>query len=97
VDGDGTDDILLGAPMDSANDYAGVAYLHLGPPAGEVDLQDHVKLVGTLPHAETGMAVAAAGDLDGDGLDDMLIGAPAHAAAGDHAGAVFVVQGREGM
>ncbi len=37
-----------------------------------------------------GEALATAGDLDGDGLDDLVIGAPYNDTVGDHAGAVYV-------
>ncbi len=34
------------------------------------------RLFGTVPNEQFGCAVAAVGDLDGDGIDDLLIGAP---------------------
>ncbi len=97
VDGDGREDILLGAPMDPVGGRAGAAFLHTGAPSGAVDLAAGVRFDGTMPQAETGLTVAGAGDLDGDGLDDMLIGAPAHDETGEHAGAVYVVLGRAGL
>tara|TARA_B100000959_G_C14963637_1_gene616818 strand:- start:736 stop:2337 length:1602 start_codon:yes stop_codon:yes gene_type:complete len=43
-----------------------------------------------------GQTIAACGDLDGDGFDDLLIGAPHHDWAGPGAGAAFVYSGATG-
>jgi hypothetical protein len=80
VDGDGLDDILVGASYnDDGGDRAGKAYLILGASLGgssEIDLAlaDH-SFVGENSYDDAGISVASAGDLDGDGLDDILVGA----------------------
>lgn len=87
VDGDGRGDLLLGTP-----DYQGPggAYLALSPFAGSASLADaHVKFLGEGVD-EVGLAVAGPGDVDGDGLADVLVGAPG--AVGE-TGAVYVVSG----
>lgn len=90
VDGDGLDDILIGAPdaariEDPYSDYAGEAYLVYGSAllssGGAIDLANLTADQGVLfrgaeSGATTGTSVTGVGDLDGDGLDEVLIGAP---------------------
>jgi hypothetical protein len=77
VDGDGHDDLLVGAiGNDEGGRLAGAAYLVRGPVAGTVDLSmADAKLVGE-DRGDGAGRVAGAGDVDGDGLDDLLVGAP---------------------
>jgi hypothetical protein len=84
VDGDGRDDVLVGAPWnDEGGDSAGAAYLLRGPIRGTLDLsRADTKLVGEAAHHAAGLSVSGAGDVDGDGLDDLLVGAPDQPTAG---------------
>jgi hypothetical protein len=81
VDGDGKDDILVGAygHDDGSTTQAGAAYLVLGRAAapGTVELKDvaTAKLAGESDRDFAGHAVASAGDVDRDGRDDLLVGA----------------------
>ena len=95
LDGDGYDDILVGAPgEDSGGADAGCAYVVRGPVEGETTLaQVAAKLRGENPGDAAGSAVAMAGDVDGDGLGDLIIGAPHRPAAGEDNGAAYVVYG----
>ncbi len=79
VDGDGLDDILIGAPGLNSQS-SGHAYLFLGSSmVNNQNLsQPDYAFVGEGPGDEFGYSVASAGDVDGDGLDDILIGAPNH-------------------
>jgi hypothetical protein len=93
VDGDGHDDLLVGAGGEGASN-AGAAYLVLGPLTGTFDLSlADAKLVGERNYNHAGEAVSAGGDVDGDGHDDLLIGAGNQAQAGRNAGAAYLVLG----
>ncbi len=79
VDGDGLDDALLGAQGDdSAGENAGVAWLvpgaEAGWAAGSVDGAALAGWTGESEYARVGKSVAGGGDVDGDGLDDMVLG-----------------------
>ena len=96
VDGDGLDDLFVGAPQNSAGGLeAGAAYLVLGPVSRYVDLavSADATLVGEEALDEAGCSVSGAGDVDGDGLDDLLVGARESDAGADDAGAAFLVLG----
>jgi len=94
VDGDGLADVLVGSP--DANDggtRSGAAWLVLGPPWGDLSLAAaNASLAGEVEDDEAGF-VAGAGDVDGDGTPDLLVGAPGHGATGVEAGAAYVVYG----
>jgi len=84
VDGDGYDDILVGAPSG-----AGAAYLHLGSPTGPEPAPSW-QAAGPQAGSEFGGAVAGAGDVDGDGYADVLVGAPGYTAVAGEEGAVYL-------
>jgi len=96
VDGDGLADVLVGARQnDRAGEDAGAAYLQLGPFEGTIDLaQADVTWLGEAGGDQAGRKVAGAGDVDGDGLGDLLIGAHFEGSAATDAGAAYLVLGR---
>jgi hypothetical protein len=95
VNGDGLDDILVGAPYDSANaEYAGAAYLVLGPVSGTFMLSSsHLRLLGDEAYENVGRAVSDAGDLNGDGYGDFVLGQRGKSLVEHASGAVFVFYG----
>jgi hypothetical protein len=75
VDADGHDDLLVGSLNDDGSEYlAGASYLVLGPVRGTLDLSlADAKFVGEDIYDEA-LIVSGAGDVDGNGHDDVLIG-----------------------
>jgi len=90
VNGDGYDDILIGA--DGVDGFAGAAYLYLGGPTGPARTP---AWIGTSGKADSqyGFAVASAGDVNADGYDDVVVGAPYLDSAEDTEGRVYVYHG----
>ena len=93
VDGDGVPDLLLGAPYaDDDGTQSGSAYLFLGPVTGDLGADDaDLVLTGEAAYAYAGTFVGPAGDADGDGLDDVLVGSPGSASGSFAAGAGYLV------
>lgn len=69
--GDGFADLLIGAPGSLSG--AGIVYLYFGGPGNAFETKRYVTLI---PSAGVGSALAAAGDVDGDGYSDVLVGIP---------------------
>ena len=97
INGDGVDDLLVGATHDSSAVYdAGATYLILGSVSGvsHMSLADaDAKITGEAPGDRAGRAVSGAGDTNGDGYDDVLIGADRESTAGRSAGAAYLIFG----
>jgi hypothetical protein len=97
VNGDGIDDLLVGAPWsDSPASGSGAAYLLFGSTSfTDVDLTNlpasRGYRIASSARAHIGREVAGLGDVNGDGLDDLGIGAPGELPLG--AGAAYVVYG----
>jgi len=90
VDGDGFDDLLIGArDADDNGDQSGSAYLILGGSAPDADFD--LVLIGDSGNDRFGYAVAGPGDIDGDGNCDLLIGARMADAVHLDAGRAYVV------
>lgn len=83
VNGDGFDDFLIGTFHNAVmGSDAGAAYLFLGQSRLPWGLNTSVdsanaRLLGQIAYDAAGYSVACNGDLNGDGFDDMIIGAPA--------------------
>ncbi len=92
VNGDGYDDVIVGAwNHDGTAPNSGSAYVYFGGPApdGVPDLT----ILGAREDDNLGIAVAGAGDLNGDGFADMVAGASLSDEAGDGAGSARVYFG----
>ena len=97
VDGDGLADLLVGAPyadVDSNSD-AGVAYLVAGAGALTTSSLSAATAAwqGTVRSDNAGIALSAAGDLDADGYDDLLVGAYHSDLGSADSGAAYLVLG----
>ena len=107
--GDGKDDILVGAPLadgpDNVRNNAGEAYVIFGRGDGEAKLdlatdKPGLTVVGANPGDNLGFVVAA-GDVNGDGTADVLVGArfatpPEGAGASGEAYVIFGSSSLEG-
>ena len=99
VNADGYADFLIGSPCsDDGGVDAGQVYLVLGTPVGLVaDMQLSsvgASFVGEGSGDNAGFAIAGGGDVDGDGYDDFLVGAPYSSQGGPNAGRVYLLFGR---
>ena len=96
VEGDGADELLVGAHGASALgvENSGVAYLLTYSDIEQGDLSEATARVVGESSYDFGYGVqAAAGDVDGDGFSDVLIGATGQSGDRDHSGAAFLFLG----
>lgn len=97
VNQDGYDDFIVGAPFnDDGADNGGKVYLFLGRPSGwqrETNVEiANASFIGTHANIWAGYIISAAGDVNGDGLADFLIGSHHHEAVG---GRIYLIFGRK--
>jgi hypothetical protein len=97
VDGDGVDDLLVGAyEDDTIGNNAGAVYVEYGPlgPSTSflIDAADAV-LYGESRLAYAGRYVRSGGDVDGDGAADILVAAPYASGGAPKVGAAYLVYG----
>lgn len=104
INGDGFDDVIIGAPgaYPNYNNQGGATYLVFGSnsnftsplEAADLDGSNGIILRGVSAGDKSGTSVSSAGDINGDGVDDLIIGAPSADANGNsNAGASYVVFG----
>jgi glycosylphosphatidylinositol phospholipase D len=101
VNDDGIGDLIVGAPED--DDSPGWAYVIYGRedgfpaflPVTSLDGSNGFALEGIGPESKAGRSVAGIGDVNGDGVDDIAIGAPYATRSDDiGAGEAYIVYGR---
>ena len=101
--GDGYDDIIIGAQYADPNgEDSGATYVVFGKASGfsrtielsELDGSDGFRLNGESTDDYSGRSVSSAGDFNGDGYDDIIIGAAWSDPNGDRSGSSYVVFGK---
>ena len=80
-DGDGSADLAVGAP--GFEEHRGQVYVYRGVVAGPDKVPDvavpAIRVIGDWPYNELGQAIAAIGDVNGDGYGDLAAGAYGYA------------------
>ena len=103
VNGDGFADLIVGAFLaDPHGHYSGASYVVFGKASGfaanldlsGLDGSDGFKLSGVAGDDRSGGSVSSAGDVNGDGFADLIVGAPLADSHGADSGASYVVFGR---
>lgn len=109
VNGDGVDDLLIGAPKAGPNgNSSGESYVVFGGvgvgggsggqfAAGSLNGTDGFIINGANAHGQIGRAASFIGDVNDDGVNDMVIGASAASPNGIHSGESYVVFGGAGV
>jgi len=101
--GDGHDDLIIGAPyFDPGNGKSGAGYLIFGKESdfspslnvSDLTVDDGFRLEGANPGDGTGFSVGGAGDVNGDGFDDLIVAAHTAEHNGMWSGSTYVVFGR---
>ncbi len=95
TDGDGNRDLVVGAWYnDRGGTQAGAVYVFLEPPSGSVSLSTADGLfTGEAASDWAGKAVCGGGDVDGDGFDDIIVGADGSDIGGSNAGVAYLLHG----
>ncbi|MDQ0463370.1 Ca2+-binding RTX toxin-like protein [Caulobacter ginsengisoli] len=104
INADGYDDVIIGAPLAPNGTGTGAAYVVFGKAGGFAANLDLSTLDGTTGFRLTGGAggdlagysVASAGDVNGDGYGDLIIGASRASPNGTLSGSTYIVFGKAG-
>ena len=109
VNGDGFADLIVGAPLgDDGGTDAGETYVIFGRASGfgtvdgsgraVIDLTSLTPaqgfiIQGDLASDQSAISISSAGDVNGDGFADLLVGAPGNDLSGSAAGATYLLYG----
>jgi hypothetical protein len=93
IDGDGADDFVAGAPnLDGSYVFQGAAYVFSGRSGAILHTW-----IGDEHFLNLGVSVAAAGDADGDGTPDVVVGANTDSINHRDRGAAYLYSGKTGV
>ncbi|MFN2225268.1 MAG: integrin alpha, partial [Anaerolineae bacterium] len=93
VNGDGFDDVIIGAPVsDEVQDNEGRVFVYYGSEAG-LSLTPDWTAESDQWNARFGLSAHSAGDVNGDGFDDVIVGARNYSHGQEDEGMVFVYHG----
>ena len=103
VNNDGVDDIIIGSKSEGLNglDLSGITYIVYGNSKGfstplelsDLDGNDGFKIYANQIQERSGTSVSNAGDVNGDGVDDIIIGAVETISEVGRSGSAYVVFG----
>ncbi|HMU08574.1 MAG TPA: FG-GAP-like repeat-containing protein [Ferruginibacter sp.] len=93
VNGDGYSDVIVGAGRyDNGQTDEGAAFVYHGSPTG-INTIAAATVESNQVNAQMGFPVAAAGDINGDGYSDVIVGAPKYDNGQTDEGRAFVYHG----
>ncbi len=93
VNGDGYSDVIVGAyKFDGGSNNEGKAFVYLGSSSG-LSLTSAWSAEGDQEGAHFGVSVGAAGDVNGDGFDDVIVGSYYYDSPESNEGKAFVYHG----
>jgi len=93
VNGDGYDDVIVGAhEYSNGQTYEGRTFVYHGSAAGSSTTPSWTAEA-NLANAFFGVSVSSAGDVNGDGYDDVIVGAPEYTNGEEEEGRAFVYHG----
>jgi hypothetical protein len=96
VNGDRYSDVIVGAPYnDAGEDEAGRSYIYFG--GTSMDNIADVTMTGEAADDRFGISVSTAGDVNGDGYSDVIVGANWNDAGGEGAGRSYIYLGGTSM
>ena len=94
INGDGHDDFIIGSPGNSSMGYSGVAHLYFG--GSPFDAIPDVIFLGQVGGEGLGNP-ASAGDVNGDGYNDVLMGVPGKDGSAENSGGAYIYYGGTAM
>ncbi|MDD1461089.1 DUF4114 domain-containing protein [Dolichospermum sp. ST_sed2] len=104
INRDGLDDIVIGSPLSDRNDQSnsGKTYVVFGKnnfqqtiDPSTLNVTPDLVINGVGEGDESGHSVSNIGDINGDGIDDLAIGAPLSDINGNNSGAAYIIFGSE--
>jgi hypothetical protein len=90
VNGDGYSDVIVGTP--NYDNDEGAAFIYHGSAAG-INATESAMVESNQANSGMGISVASAGDLNGDGYSDVIVGANVYDNGETNEGAAFIYQG----